>query len=156
MNNQNVHEILLYTYNKFIDNSYVVYFDQGYGAAHPTCSSKPAFSLFFAPKIKSRKFLLQLFIKIFYQFSRVLNQRFCIKIWQNHAKNMKKADLDQRLKCAAPKCWSKYTPIYVDISNYSRVIELDFLTSDSSISLKYFFHICLCHLKSVQISNKNS
>ena len=26
-----------------------------------------------------------------------------------HAKNMKKADFDQRLECAAPKPWSKYT-----------------------------------------------
>ena len=69
---------------------------------------------------------------------------------------MKKAVLDQRVECAAPKCWLKYTTVFVDKSYYTRVIELDFLTSDSSISLKYFFHICLCHLKSVQISNKNS
>ena len=33
----------------------------------------------------------------------------CFKILQKHAKNMEIGDFDQRLECAAPKHWSKYT-----------------------------------------------
>ena len=36
---------------------------------------------------------------------------FCIRILQTHAKNTEEGDIDQHLKWAAPKDWSKYSTI---------------------------------------------
>ena len=103
----------------------VVYFDQRLGAAHPKCWLKKSFSVILTSAwtkvIMNHKFS---YAKSCFFGNKTLNQQFgtslknlflcCKFVTFLHFFSFleKKAEndyLDQRLGCAAPKGWSKYT-----------------------------------------------
>ena len=61
---------------------------------------------------------------------------FCNKILQKMCQKHRKKDVDQHLKCTAPKCWSKYAPPSSVVEKYT----LLFLFPSLFLSCIFIFH----------------
>ena len=103
-------------YNKHL--LFVVYFDQCLGSAHSKRPVEIVIFIIFVVKTLKKQEICSKFLQkthFFKSFLKNLAANFAANflLFQLFAvKNIKIVYFDQRLECAAPKCWSKYTTVF--------------------------------------------